>query len=311
MPNQAAGIVQFTTGLHGCAGLGGPRRELLAQLGQALAGAAADEQPAHLRALDLDPIGQPVRALRGLERIELVEDQQLRHLTGADLVQHALHLFDLLGVVRVGRVDHVQQQVGIGGFLQRGLERIDQAVRQVADEPDRVGQRHRAAAGAALLVVEVEPAGGGVQRGEQLVGRIGARLDQRVEERGLAGVGVADQRDVEGALALALAPLGVALALDLLQPLACALDGVADHPAVQLDLLLARAAAHAGAAGLPLQVRPAPHQPGADVLQPRQLDLQLAFVAAGALGEDLQDQQRAVVDRKAEVALEVALLRRG
>ena len=62
---------------------------------------------------------------------------------------------------------------------------------------------------------------------------------------------------------------------------------------------------------LPLQVRPAAHQPGAEVLQPRQLDLQLALVAAGALREDLQDQQRAVVDRQLHVALEVALLRRA
>jgi hypothetical protein len=86
---------------------------------------------------------------------------------------------------------------------------------------------------------------------------------------------------------------------------------VADHAAVEFDLLFARAAAHAGAAGLAFQVRPAPHQPRAEVLQAGQLDLQLAFVAARALREDLQDQQGAVVDRQAEVALEVALLRRA
>jgi hypothetical protein len=111
-------------------------------------------------------------------------------------VQHALHFLDLLGVVRVGRIDHVQQQVGVGGFLQRGLEGVDEAVRQVADEADGVGQRHRAPR---LRIAQVQLAGGGVQRGEQLVGRIGARLDQRVEQRRLAGVGVADDGDVEGA----------------------------------------------------------------------------------------------------------------
>ena len=62
---------------------------------------------------------------------------------------------------------------------------------------------------------------------------------------------------------------------------------------------------------LALQVGPAAHQPRAEVLQPRQLDLQLAFVAARALGEDLEDQEGAVVDRQAELALEVALLRRA
>ena len=105
-------------------------------------------------------------------------------------------------------------------LLQRGLEGVDQAVRQVADEADRVGQRHLAAP----RLAQVELARGGVQRGEQLVGRVGARLDQRVEQRRLAGVGVADQRDVEGVAPLALAALGAALPLDLAQPLAGALD---------------------------------------------------------------------------------------
>jgi hypothetical protein len=168
----------------------------------------------------------------------------------------------------------------------------------------------RPAAAGAFRVLQVKLAGGGVQRGEQLVGGIGAGLHQRVEQRRLARVGVADQGDVEGVAALALAALGGALALDLYQPLAGALDRVLDHPAVQFDLLFAGAAAHADAAGLALQVRPAPHQAGAQVLQPGQLDLQLALVAAGALGEDLQDQQGAVVDRQAHVPLQVALLRR-
>ena len=81
------------------------------------------------------------RALRAFKGIELVEHQQLRHVVGADLVQHALHFGHLLGVVRVGGVDHVQQQVGVDRLLQRGLEGVDQAVRQVADEADGVGQR--------------------------------------------------------------------------------------------------------------------------------------------------------------------------
>ena len=61
------------------------------------------------------------------------------------------------------------------------------------------------------------------------------------------------------------------------------LDALADHAAVELDLRFARAAARADAAALALQVGPAPHQPRRQVLQPRQLDLQLAFVALRAL----------------------------
>ena len=108
-----------------------------------------------------------------------------------------------------------------------------------------------------------------------------------------------------------MAALGLALALDLDQAVLGALDGVADHAAVEFDLRLARAAAPADAALLPLQVAPAAHQPGAEVLQARQFDLQLAFVAARALGEDFQDQQRAVVHRQADGALQVALLHRA
>jgi hypothetical protein len=101
----------------------------------------------------------------------------------------------------------MEEQVSIDGFLQRGLERVDQAVREVADEAHRVGQRHRAAGeiAAAFRRAQVELAGGGVQGGEELVGRIGAGLDQGIEQRGLAGVGIADQRNIEGAPALALA----------------------------------------------------------------------------------------------------------
>jgi hypothetical protein len=43
-------------------------------------------------------------------------------------------------------------------------------------------------------------------------------------------------------------------------------------------------------------------------LQPGQLDLQLALMAARALAEDFKDEQRPVVDREIQMALQVALL---
>ena len=112
---------------------------------------------------------------------------------------------------------------------------------------------------------------------------------------------------------MALAPptLRGALLLDLLQPLLGALDRLVDHAAVQLDLLLARAATAADTAHLPLQVGPAPHEARGHVLQARQFHLQLALMAARALGEDLQDQQGAVVDRHLQMAFQIALLGRA
>ena len=55
-------------------------------------------------------------------------------------------------------------------------------------------------------------------------------------------------------------------------------------------------------------MRPAAHQSGAQVLHAGQLDLQFAFMAAGPLGKDFKDQQRAVIDRHAQMALQIALL---
>jgi hypothetical protein len=156
----------------------------------------------------------------------------------------------------------VQQQVGIGGFLQGRLERLNQRVRQVADEADGVGQGD-----AALDVLEVQLAGGGVEGREQLVGGVGLGVDQGVEERRLAGIGVADERDAEGLVALARPALRAALLLDLVELLLDRLDALADHPPVELDLRLARAAARADAAALTLEVAPAAHQPGREVLQ--------------------------------------------
>ena len=199
----------------------------------------------------------------------------------------------------------MQEQVGVDGLLQRGLEGLDQLVRQVADEADGVGQGHRAAQG-----FEVERAGGGVERGKQLVGGIGLGFDQGIEQRALAGIGIAHQRDPEGAAVAALVALGAALALDLGQPRLERFDALVDHAAVKLDLRLARATALAGTAGLALQVAPAPHQARAQVLQPGQLDLQLAFMALRTLGKDLQDQRGAVGHGHPQVALKIALLGR-
>jgi hypothetical protein len=51
---------------------------------------------------------------------------------------------------------------------------------------------------------------------------------------------------------------------------------------------------HADAAFLAGQVAPEPGQARQEVLQLRQLDLQLALLGLGALGEDIQDQGGAI-----------------
>ena len=84
---------------------------------------------------------------RGGGAVGLVEHEQLGDGVGADLGEDGAHGGHLLG--RVGRrgVHEVHQQVGLGRDRQRGLERLDQAVRQLGDEPDGVGEQHPFAAG--------------------------------------------------------------------------------------------------------------------------------------------------------------------
>ncbi|MNJ67077.1 hypothetical protein D3C77_632180 [compost metagenome] len=86
-------------------------------------------------------------------------------------------------------VDHVQQQIGIAGFLQRRAKRLDQLVRQVTNETHRIRQDHRSD------IRQLQAPQRRIQRGEQLVGRVDVGFRERVEQRGLAGVGVTDQRD--------------------------------------------------------------------------------------------------------------------
>src|SRR3546814_19997170 len=63
-----------------------------------------------------------------------------------DLAQHRVDRFDVAGHVDGGGVDDVQEQVGVGRDLERGLERLDQLVGQLAHEPDGVGEQDGLAA---------------------------------------------------------------------------------------------------------------------------------------------------------------------
>ena len=126
----------------------------------------------------------------------------------------------------------MEQQVRLADLVERGLERLDEAVRQLVDEADGVGERGLAALG------QAQPARRGVQRREQHVRLQDAGVRQRVEQRGLAGVGVADERHAEDAALRARTPLELALARDALELALEHADALARQAAVGLELRL-------------------------------------------------------------------------
>src|SRR5262245_44521271 len=86
-------------------------------------------------------------------------------------------------------------------------------------------------------------------------------------------------------------------------------DLPADDAPVRLELRLARASG-ADATAQTLEVGPLPDQSRQETRELRQLDLQLAFGGACALGEDVEDQCCPVDDLDAERFGDVALLDR-
>ncbi len=201
----------------------------------------------------------------------------------------------------------MQDQVGEDGLLERCLECLDQLVRELLDEADRVGEQ-------VIAARQLEAARGRVEGVEEPVPDpyLGAR--QRVEEGRLAGVRVAGQRHPRQRGALAPGPHHAPVALEPGQPPAQGGDAVAGEPPIGLDLALARApgadpAVHPARAEA-LEMGPQPAHASQVVLELGQLDLELALGRVGVVGEDVEDHRRAVDHRDPERRLEVALLAR-
>ena len=95
-------------------------------------------------------------------QIDLVVDHQLLDLACPDLGDDLVDSLDLAFAVGRAGIDDMQQQVRLGGFLQRGAEGRHQTVRQVADEAHRVGEHHF------QTVAQAQTAGERIQRGKEL-----------------------------------------------------------------------------------------------------------------------------------------------
>ena len=123
---------------------------------------------------------------------------------------------------------------------------------------------------------------GRIQRREQLVRDVDIAAGQRIEQRRLAGIGVANQRHRRHRDLGARAAPGVALLPEAPQTLCHRAHARTEQAPVGLELRLAGPAAQTDTALLTLQVSPAAHQAARQMLQLRQLHFQFALEAARA-----------------------------
>lgn len=70
--------------------------------------------------------------------VDLVPYQDLRHLSGPDFLQHAIHRLNLRITVAAGRIHHVQKKIGRSRFFQGGVKGRNEGMRQVSNESHRV-----------------------------------------------------------------------------------------------------------------------------------------------------------------------------
>ncbi len=303
-PGNAGAIRGIQIELHDPAALGQAPVEQRQQVIEA--GPGRGRAHDHVR-LALGLAGQ-LGARLGPEQIALVPQLDQPALVGEvgepEIRQHPQHILILRGMVGVGEIAHMDQQIGALDLFQGRPEGRDQIGRQVGHEAHGVGQDRL------LARRQAEQAHGRIERREQLVARRHLGAGDPVEQGRLAGVGVADQGDHRIGHPPARAAMQATGALDGLELALDPPDALVDPAPVELDLAFARAAQEAEAAALPLQVGPGPDQARALIGQGRQLDLQAALLGLGAGAEDLEDQTGPVDDLAFPGALEITLLDR-
>lgn len=253
---------------------------------------------------DEEGVGREVtcaREHRGIGGVDFVEDGEDGFIGGAEFLEDAEGGGVVFFEVGIGDVDDVDQEVGHDGFLERGFERLHEAVREAADETDGVGDEEL------VITGEVKLAGGGVEGGEEFVFGEDVGAGERVEEGGFAGVGVADDGGGGDGDAESAAALNAALLDDLDEFGFEAGDAVAHYAAILFELGFAFAAERAFAA-LPGQVSPGAGETWERIFHAREGDLEDGFAGVGAIGEDLEDDLFAIDDAEAGEFFPVALL---
>ena len=193
----------------------------------------------------------------------------------------------------------------LSGWASGGPEGGDQHRRQLRHEPDGIGQDDTSSRR------QIESPHGGVEGGEKEVFGGDLRVGQTVEQRRLAGVGVADQR---GHRIRHPAPCGAVQPprpFHRVQFAADSHDPLVDLAAIRLDLGFAGSAQETAPAALALEMGPASYQPAPLIGQVRELDLENALPGARARAENFENQPGTIDDLAVPGAFEIALLDRG
>ena len=184
-------------------------------------------------------------------------------------------------------------------LLNASIKRVGNLV----DKTDGVDEHHFVAVG------QTQRARRRIQRRKKFVFDEHAGARERVHQGRFSRVGVTDQRHGGERHFVALLALQCAGSFDRLQPLFQMADALANAPPVDFELGFAGTAG-ADAAAQARQMGPLARQARQQIFELRQLDLQLAFVAARALGENIENQLAAVDDANFERRFQIALLRR-
>ena len=206
----------------------------------------------------------------------------------------------------------MHHEVGVGDLFKGGSEGLDQVVRKVPHEADRVRD------GAVPTARQVQPSHGRIQGREQRVLDEHARAGESIEQARLSRVGVAGEGYRGCPRALARGALRAAYALHLLELAAQDRHLVTDTAAVGLDLGLARSArtdttgrASRATTGLATQGLTPATQTRQEVLHLGQRHLRATGLAAGVLSEDVEDEPGAIDDLDLDDVLQVAQLPRA
>ena len=202
----------------------------------------------------------------------------------------------------IAGVDDVEQEVGVLQLFQRGAERRHQILREIADEPDRVGDDHLAVAGKA------QPPRGRIQSGEELVFGEDRRIGERIEQRALSGVGIADDGDHRDPGTVALAAPRRAVSGETDDARFQRGDPLAYPATIDLQLRLAGSATPDSTGEARERVVPS-DQPRQQVLELRQFHLQLAVGALRSLREDVEDELCPIENAQRGGLADVARLR--